>query len=75
MAGVELLRFMLKDLRAMLGEAGTEAKAKKMHAATERRTTLSREVDRRENLRQVSIRRKQNVSFKNVEKSIQLTLF
>ena len=58
MAGVEFLRFMLKDLRAMLGEAGTEAKAKKMQAATERRTTLSREVDRRENLRQVSMYKK-----------------
>ena len=68
MAGVELLRFMLKDLRAMLGEAGIEAKAENVQAATERRTTLSREVDRGENLRQVSTRQKQNVSLKNVEK-------
>ena len=68
MAGVEFLRFMLKDLRPMLGAARIEAKAKKMQTATERRKTLSREVDRRETLRQVSLRRKQNVSLKNVEK-------
>ena len=75
MAGVEFLRFMLKDLRPMLGAAGIEAKAKKMQTTTERRKTLSREVHRRETLRQVSIRRrKQNVSLKIVEKMIQLTL-
>ena len=62
MAGVELLWFMLKDLRAMLGEARIEAKAENVHATSERRTTLSREVDRGKNLRQVSIRQKQNVS-------------
>ena len=64
MAGVEFLWFMFKDLRPMLGAARIEAKAKKMQAAKERRTALSREFNRRENLRQVSIRILQNVKGK-----------
>ena len=65
MAGVELLRSMFKDLRSMFGAAGVDAKGKNVQAATERRKTLSRDIDRRENLRQVSFSRKQNIFIKN----------
>ena len=62
MAGVEFLWSMFKDLCRMLRAARIDAEEQNVQAATKRRTTLSREVDRGENLRQVSIRQKQNVS-------------
>ena len=44
MAGVELLRSMLKDLRLLLGAARIEAEEENVQTATKRRTTLPRDV-------------------------------